>query len=98
LLDSQFFKTLISTPVRFVRRQRFQNMPAHLVNLAILRQPGQAVSALSGCAFLATVFERFLTALQIPALSGCMDRNIFILAQNAFLNEPTTLFTLTQAF
>ncbi|MFQ3436480.1 hypothetical protein P9453_22460, partial [Enterobacter bugandensis] len=59
----------------------------HLMNLLVGRQFLQAISTLAGCSFRPTVFQRILAALQIPAFSGRMHGNIFVLTQYTFPDE-----------
>ncbi|OAC27623.1 hypothetical protein EC3234A_178c00010 [Escherichia coli] len=66
------------------------------MNLLVGRQFLQAISTLTGCSFRPTEFQCILAALQIPAFSGRMYGDIFILTQNTFPDELLADFTFTQ--
>ena len=88
LPDGQSLQMVIGTKIGFIRRQTLPEILCHLMNLLVGRQFLQASGALTGCRFFTTVFQCILAALQIPAFSGRMYGDIFILTQNTFPNEP----------
>lgn len=98
LPDGHSLQMVIGTKIGFIRRQTLPEILCHLMNLLVGRQFLQASGALTGCCFRTTVFQRILTALQIPAFSGRMYGDIFILTQNTFPNELLADFTFTQSF
>ncbi|AEE60087.1 hypothetical protein UMNK88_pHly47 (plasmid) [Escherichia coli UMNK88] len=87
---------VIGTKIGFIRRQTLPEILCHLMNLLVGRQFLQAISTLAGCSFRPTVFQRILAALQIPAFSGRMHGNIFVLTQYTFPDELLADFTFTQ--
>ncbi len=95
-LAYDFFRILRAPLICFFRWHGLQQPVGYILNLLVARQFLQAVSPLAGCGLLTAVAQCLKGFLFIPALSGRMNGEIFILAKNTFPDERAALFTLFQ--